>query len=39
MTSGALKDDEVLRRINFVDEEPVGAEVAFPAALPGPMSL
>ena len=35
MTAGALKDDEVLHRINFVNEEPVRAEVAFPAALPG----
>ena len=35
MTAGALIDDEVLQRIDFVDEEPVGAEVAFPAALPG----
>jgi len=35
MTAGALKDDELLQRIDFVDEEPVGSEVAFPAALPG----
>ncbi len=29
--AGALKDDEVLFRVNFVDEEPVGVEVAFPS--------
>ena len=35
MAAGALKDDEALLPVNLIDEQPVGAEVAFPAALPG----
>ncbi len=35
MAAGALEDDEILLRIDFIDQEPVGSDMAFPAALPG----
>jgi hypothetical protein len=36
VAAGALKDDEVLFPINFIDEQPVGTDMAFLATLPGP---
>ena len=34
MAASAFKDNEILRPVDFIDEQPVWADMTFPAALP-----
>jgi hypothetical protein len=34
VAASPLKDDEIICRVNLVDKQPVGSEMAFPTALP-----